>query len=676
MAAAEKNAEGSSSGGVRLRDRWEILHGMPVPELRSPNAQAFAVEDHRTTGQSYFALIADPKIPARGAALNLVKMARLPHLLTPVDFGPVDWAPTKRRCLAIIFERPAGGRLFGSCDQIIPPWSEAEVTERILAGLLPGIRALAGEGVTHRGIRPDNIFFRDAARRQATLGDCVTHSPAAYQPVAYETIESAMAQPWARSAGSAADDLYALGVLCIYLLSGRPPGQGLTDDALIAEKISRGSFAVLVGDTRLTMAMAELCRGLLIDNEDERWTFKELEHWLEGRRLTPKSVNLTARAARAFDVAGEACFSTRMVSRALARVGDQAAHLVQGPALQNWLQRSLDDKPAANAVARALADSDGPSSGGAAHDARLVARAAMALDPLAPIRYRGLAVAIDGYGSALAAALLGGTDIKFLVEILLARLPQFWCLAQGAVRPEHQGLSRNYDRLRRVIDDRRPGLGIERLLYELNPALHCLSPFVEERFVYALADMLPALELAAADGTIQTQPVDRHIAAFVAHSSKKFDDTVLTAIGHPDPAIRVAGMLHLLGQLQVQYGPEKLPALTQLFGRQAQVLIDRFHNRRTRERLNEELTAVLREGSLPRLLQFLDDAKERQADASLFNRAQSHYRIATQAIERCEVERERIPDEAAGTASIMAAGVSMVFSVLASVGAFLLYGHF
>jgi hypothetical protein len=676
MAAAAKNTEAPAAGSVRLRDRWEILHTMPVPELRSPNAQAYAVEDHRTTGQSYFALIADPKIPARGTALNLVKMARLSHVLTPVEFGPVDWPPAKRRCLAIIFERPAGGRLFSSCDQVIPPWAEAEVAERILSGLLPGIRALAAEGVAHRGIRPDNIFFRDAARRQAALGDCVTHPPGAYQPAAYETIESAMAMPWARGAGTVADDLYALGVLCVYLLSGRPPGQGLSDDALIAEKLTRGSFAVLAGDTRLSMAMAELCRGLLIDDEEERWTFKELEHWLEGRRLSPKSVSLSARAARAFDVAGEACFATRMVARALARAGDQAAHIVQGPALQNWLQRALDDKPAAAAVARALADSDGPSSGGAAHDARLVARVAMALDPLAPIRYRGLAVAIDGYGSALAAAVLGGTDVKFLVEILLGRLPQFWCLSQGAVRSEHQGLNRNYDRLRRVIDDQRPGLGLERLIYELNPALHCLSPFVEERFVYALADMLPALELAAADGTIQSQPVDRHVAAFVAHSSKKFDDTVLTAIGHPDPAIRVAGMLHLLGQLQVQYGPEKLPALTQLFGRQAQVLIDRFHNRRTRERLNEELTSVLREGSLPRLLQFLDDAKERHADASLFNRARSNYKIAARAIERCEVERERIPDEAATTASIMAAGVSMVFGVLASVAAFLLYGHF
>ncbi len=676
MAAAAKQSENSRAVSVKLRDRWEILPGMPIPELRSPSASAYAVEDHRTKGQSFFALICDPTMPPRGPALNLVKMVRQPHLLTPVEFGPVDWPPLKRRCLAVIFERPAGGRLFGTCDQAIPPWSEQEVAERLLSGLLPGIRALSTENVAHRGIRPDNIFFRDAARRQACLGECVTHPPAAFQPLAYETIEGAMAMPVARSAGTTADDLYALGVLCLYLLSGKPPGQGLNDDQLIAEKITRGSFPVLSGNTRLSIAMAELCRGLLIDDEDERWTFKELEHWLEGRRLTPKSISVTARAARAFDVEGEACFTTRGTGRAIARAGDKVAPLVQGAGLQNWLQRSLNDKPAANAVARALADGDGPGAGGSGADARLVSRVAMALDLKAPIRYRGLSIAIDGYGSALAAALFGKLELKPLIEILLGRLPQFWLLMQGAVRPEHQGMSRNYDRLRRVLDDHRTGLGIERLVYELNPGLHCLSPFVEERFVYSLADMLPALELAAASGKIHSQPVDRHIAAFVAHSDKKFDDVVLSAVGHPDPAIRVAGMLHLLAQLQLKYGPEEVPALTELFGKQAQVLIDRFHNRTTRTRLGEQLASVLREGSLARLLQFLDDSKERQADAALFDRARAHCSLAANGIERCEAERERIPIEAQATASIIAAGISMALSVLASVGAFMLYGHF
>ena len=50
------------------------------------------------------------------------------------------------------------------------------------------------EMLPHRGIRPGNIFFRDANRRVAMLGDCMTSPPGLYQSVVYETIEGALAQ--------------------------------------------------------------------------------------------------------------------------------------------------------------------------------------------------------------------------------------------------------------------------------------------------------------------------------------------------------------------------------------------------------------------------------------------------------------------------------------------------
>ncbi|MEI9983969.1 MAG: hypothetical protein WDN69_12625 [Aliidongia sp.] len=163
---------------MRLRDRWDILVDMPLGELRAPTALAYAVEDQRSVGVSFFALVADPKQPIRSAALGLGRMTKHNHVLTPVEIGTIDWPPAKQRCLAIIYERPAGGRLAGSAEQSIPPWSEEDIVDRIIAGLLPGLRALNVEGLTHRGIRPSNIFFRDAARRQAALGDCVTSLPA------------------------------------------------------------------------------------------------------------------------------------------------------------------------------------------------------------------------------------------------------------------------------------------------------------------------------------------------------------------------------------------------------------------------------------------------------------------------------------------------------------------
>ena len=117
---------------------------------------------------------------------------------------------------------------------------------------------------------------------------------------------------------------------------------------------------------------------------------------------------------------------------------------------------------------------------------------------------------------------------------------------------------------------------MERLAYELNPGLPCLSPFVLAGYIHSFADLLPAQELAAADGRIQAQPIDRHIAAFIAHRSKKLDEAALLAVSSLDPTVRLLGMLHLLAVIQHERGPTSLPALTQVFGRQAQLLINRF----------------------------------------------------------------------------------------------------
>jgi eukaryotic-like serine/threonine-protein kinase len=675
-ASATTGSDAPRPAVARLRDRWDILIDMPLGELRGPTAQAYAVEDHRSVGMSFFALVVDPKQPIRGPALGLSRMNKHPHVLTPIEYGTVDWPPAQQRCLAIIYERPAGGRLAPASDQNITPWSEDDIIDRVIAGLLPGLRALNIEGMTHRGIRPTNIFFRDAARRQAVLGDCIAALPAAHQPMAYETIESAMAIPGARGNGSSADDLYALGVLCLHLSQGTPPGQGFAGELLIEEKIRRGSFNALAADARLNPGLLELLRGLLIDEPDERWTLQDVDSWLQGRRLTPKVTSPAPRAPRPFEFAAEPCFTARSLGRALARNAEQGVHAVRSHALQVWLQRSLGDRAVAEGVAQALADGEDPASGNATQDARLVARVAIALDPGAPIRYRGTAIAIDGLGPALAAAMLGGGDLKLPAEILLARLPQFWCQRQPPARAEFQAQLREYDRLRRILEDIRPGLGIERLTYELNPGLHCLSPFVLAGHVTSLAELLPALELAAAGGQIQAQPIDRHIAAFVAHRSKKIDEGALVSVGSLDPTLRLLGMLHLLTVIQHERGPAALPALTQVFGRQAQLLINRFRNRRTRERLENELVGVLTEASLPKLLNFLDNAEEKQIDNYLFSKARNDFNMANRAIDRCEQERARLPDEAEQTASAIAAGLSMLVGVFAVMASILAFGSF
>jgi eukaryotic-like serine/threonine-protein kinase len=667
---------GSKATSVRLHDRFEIRFEMPISDLRSPTAAAYDVEDLRSVSANCFALIADPTLPPRGQELGILRMMKHASILTPLDFGPVDWIPEDRRCLALICERPAGSRLVIGNDQVIAPWSDDDIIHRVIAPIFPGLKALATENTTHRAIRPSNILFRDAARRQAMLGDCFT-APTGYdQPVAYETIENGMAMPSGRGIGTVADDLYSLGVTVLYLLLGHPPGGELKGEALIEEKIRRGSYAALCGDHRIPTTLFELLRGLLVDEPSERWGIREIDLWLQGRRMTPKSSSVAPRASRPFELGKEQVLTARGLVRALIRQGEPAIHAIRSHALHVWIQRTLAHKPATDGFALALADDDAEATGGAGiNDARLISRVVMALDPSSPIRYRGVSVMPEGIGCALAVAMGKRGDVKPLAELIQGRLPQFWLRAQPLQKIEHPVLLIEFDRLRRLLDDHRPGLGMERLVYDSTPMLHCLSPLIERDYVDHINDLLPALERAVAAGKVESMVVDRHIAAFVANRSKALDDQVLTALGEADPATRLLGQLYLLAFIQAQTGPDSLPALSQLLGRQAKPVIERYRSRATRARIEGQLAAVIAEGSLTRLVHFLDNLQERQLDNQRYAQATHQYARAETGLEKIEVERGQIPKNATDMGGLIAAAISTVIGAVA-VAAVLLHSGY
>ncbi|HEV2676644.1 MAG TPA: serine/threonine-protein kinase [Aliidongia sp.] len=656
---------GAKSTSVRLHDRFDILNDVPLNDLRSGGTGAFAVEDLRSAGASFFALIADPALPPRAQALTALRIMKHPAVLTPIDFGPVDWAPADRRCLALICERPAGGRLVSSNDQVITPWSDDDVLHRLIQPLFPGLKALATENIAHRAIRPTNILFRDPARRQAILGECFTAPTGFDQPLAYETIENAMTMPGGRGVGTAADDLYSLGVTILYLMLGRTPGGPLTDEQLIDEKIRRGSYAALSGELRLSGSLLELLRGLLVDDPSDRWTVREMDMWLQGRRMSPKSPAGSPRAVRPLELGKEQIFTARGAGRMLVRQGDQAVHLIRGHHLEVWLQRTLAYKPTTDAFALAMADADDTAGTAGVHDARLIARVVMALDPSGPIRYRDVAVTPEGLGCVLALTLTRQKDVRPLIEIVMGRLPQFWIRCQPIPKSDHPVMSIEFDRMRRMLDDHRPGLGLERLVYDANPMLHCLSPLIERDYVDQASDLLPALEQAVLDGKIESLAVDRHIAAFVANRSKNLDDQVLTALGQPDAATRLLGQIYLLAFLQAQSGPPSVPALTQLLGRQATPVIERYRSRPTRDRLDSHLAAVLAEGSLVKLVHFLDSLEERQHDAQRFTLARRQFGRASAGLHAIETERLRLPETSTELGGVIAAAVSTVVGVIA-----------
>ena len=69
------------------------------------------------------------------------------------------------------------------------------IVERVLGPVVDAVGNLALLGITHRGIRPSNLFPRAGTAREFALGDFLSGPLAAAQPAVFETVESAMCLP-------------------------------------------------------------------------------------------------------------------------------------------------------------------------------------------------------------------------------------------------------------------------------------------------------------------------------------------------------------------------------------------------------------------------------------------------------------------------------------------------
>ncbi len=137
---------------------------------------------------------------------------------------------------------------------------ERAVIDRIFVPLEDSLRALHRHDLTHRTVRPDNLYCRDRADGPVGLGECLSAPPGFDQPDAFEPIESAMASPAGRGVGSPASDMFALGVTIVTLLSGRWSAQQHQPQRIM-RRIERGSYREYAGVLRCSSDMEDCLPG-------------------------------------------------------------------------------------------------------------------------------------------------------------------------------------------------------------------------------------------------------------------------------------------------------------------------------------------------------------------------------------------------------------------------------
>jgi eukaryotic-like serine/threonine-protein kinase len=574
---------------------------------------AFAVTDRRDGQAGLMAVQVRRHLPARPQALQHLTGEIIEGLLTPLAYGPAP-APGGEEAGFVICQAPPGPALSAA----LRPWSEPELLNLVLRPAARVLDQLAQRGLTHRGIRAENVF-RIGPGHPVVLGCAWATPPAALQPAVAEPPYVSVCPPGSRGDGNIADDVYALGVLMLTLALGQSPLAGVPEAEVTLRKLDHGSHAVLLGEHRLGSFVADLLRGMLAEDPEHRPPPMLLldASAARSRRIAARPPQ---RAPQPIKVGDLVCWHSRTLAHALATQPELGLQALKTGAVGQWLRRGLGDGALAVRLDEQLGLRAGGADGEASDaDAMSLLRVVTVLDPLAPMCWNGMILWPDAIGTALAAALQDppvptNIDQAGRIAKLIAMEAQVAWAALHPAKSDTQMLRTDARRLSAPLHLPGAAGSLTRLTYQLNPLLPCIAAGLAGRWVVQLHDLLPALEAAARRDRAQALPLAGVVAAFIAARGDRAVENLVVRLDDTAGGNDPLAQLRLLAALQSRYHVRPLPALGAWVAERIDALLVVWQSRPRRIAVRANLHELASTGQLTALLTLLDDSQAHRND--------------------------------------------------------------
>lgn len=585
-----------------IAGRYAVDIAQTLPDAGGGVA-AYLARDRMASDGKRVALAVSRTLSPRVNHLNGLDEA-VDNLMSPLGHGMAPLAPGKGEGYFIICTAAPGPPLSTGLNG----WPEKVLIDLVLRPLAAVLDMLQSRKLTHRGIRPNNVF-QSAAGQPVTLGAAWAAPPAFHQPHVFETPYTAMCHPASRGEGAITDDVYALGVLLLTLLGGKVPMAGMDDATVIRWKLDLGSFAALTRDIQLSSFFADLLHGMLAEEPDHRPTpgvLMDLAH-ARGRRVAARPGRRSQNPLMLNEVP---VFDSRTLAWGLLCDEKKAIQFLRNGLITQWLRRALGDAGLATQIEDLVRGRMTDPKPGSWSDPLLVMQTIHALNPRMPLCWRGLALWPDALPSILAEGVASKPELMAAAEeLLVADIFSSWATVRG--RPSRTEAD-NLLAHRQLLQAGGPG-ALFRLFYELNPLLPCRLPAMAASWIANIPDLMRFLEGTAANATATI--IDPHLAAFIGARADRRIESQVTALAH----LRDAGSfrlaeLALLRDMQVRHHPSPMPALAKWVAGRLQPDLDRWHNRPRRIAMHAGLDALAQAGYIARLLDYAEDPAARSAD--------------------------------------------------------------
>lgn len=594
----------SSDNIFLLKERFEINYAAPLSEYDTNGAQAFAVKDKTNPNRALFALVCTKETP-RLSYLPYLKSIDSPYILKLVEYGQVAYRDSET--MALIYQKPTGNRIdsFNAGAEKISP----ETFKSLTLSLLNACEVLKTFGLTHRAIRTDNIFYKDSSKQELVLGDCSAAFPSTYQPLIYETIENTLCPSYSRGNGSIDTDIYACGVVLTALALNHNIQSEFSPSEMIKQKLKNGSFAFLVGSEKLSNRIAAVLKFMLDDNPEKRGDYNMIINYFDGKTVNLAPVDNLDRSGKALIINSEKCYTRKSAALAILNNPDFGLEVIQSGKLLEWVKSGLNNEKLHGKLNNLLlAEKENPDK----H--QLIARVCIYLDSSLPLKCGDSYIFPEGLAKTIFYYKKNNLPTTALSNLINSDSIKLWYQEQSSLRAPS-----NASEFKVYLSRRDMGYGLERIMYDFDEDLPCVSPLLGKAFVNNTSRLLAALNHNRSN--FSHPPFDKNIIAYLRCKMGKKIDGIVVDVNANQDAIKIAAIIRLYANIQNKQGPAQLMNLTQWLINSAKPVISSYHNIKYQKYLEQELIKVSKSGKIMDIVDILENEEARIKDKADFTEA-------------------------------------------------------
>ncbi|MDX1917209.1 MAG: hypothetical protein SFT68_04415 [Rickettsiaceae bacterium] len=493
---------------VNIKEEVENLSNKYVKYFKAHNINS---------GRDYYALVFERSF---NPDVKLAYLLRdMPNTINPVlSFGVVKLSNRNAKNLvAIVPSYDPENNL----EKLVQSWDEVDVRFIVkqLAQFLSEILQLFSKNQLNCGcIHPKNIIIQDG---ELILREPLFAYPHALQDYRFLSLEISDADPCGRRTGNLCADIYASGLVLLYCyLKGQILSEGR--EKFQKTRIEVGSLQALIGKKRLTDVTSQpSIKHFLNDDALDRWNVEDFTMFVVNDSYAPanhKTIEDFTLAIPPVNFNGQNYTTTKDLVSALHAEWAQGVQFFSEERVLKWIQRGAGKMKAIDSLAELMnQDSKNMNSvGGLTDKSDRLIRVMVALDPQGPIRALDLSSHPQSFKDEIFDAYVNNQTEKInsIINICLKNLWIDQIMYTSKEYVEHK-TAMELRSIESYFNNTIIGCTTERLLYQLNTYLPCLSPLVYESYITELKELLLNIEQQLEKNQSATV-FDSHIISFIA----------------------------------------------------------------------------------------------------------------------------------------------------------------